>query len=84
MTASCPGNDTSKWRPEDIRFVLCLSCGNEVEIWKDEPVRICSGCGKPVRNPGFSLDCAHWCQSASECPGVQMKPSSEELPKAAE
>jgi hypothetical protein len=80
MTAKCPGNDMSKWKPDDIQFVPCPSCGQEVEIWKDEPVRMCPGCGKPVRNMSLNLDCEQWCPAASECPGVQMKPPREDVP----
>lgn len=82
MEGHCPGNDMNRWRPEDIQYIACPSCGGEVEIWKDEPVRICPGCGKSVKNPALSLDCEEWCKSASECPAVQMKPPREEPPNA--
>lgn len=80
MDAKCPGNDQSKWKPEDIQFLTCQSCGKEVEIWKDEPLRFCPACQKPVRNPRFSMDCEAWCQSASECPGVKLKRATGDDP----
>lgn len=69
----CPGQDMGQWKREDIAFVACPSCGEEVEIWKDEPVRQCPKCGKPVCNPRTPQDCEKWCAHAIDCPGVQMK-----------
>lgn len=63
----CPGQDLSKWRPDDIVFTACTSCGTEIEIWKDEPQRICPKCHQEVRNPRIDLGCAKWCASAEQC-----------------
>lgn len=63
----CPGQDLSKWRPEDIAYAVCPSCGSEIEIWKDEPFRMCPGCQREVRNPRIDLGCAKWCASADQC-----------------
>jgi len=57
------------WKPEDIFALACPTCGEEVEFWKDEPVRICSGCQTELRNPRIDLGCAKWCQFAAECLG---------------
>lgn len=57
------------WRPEDICTVACPHCGVEIEFWKDEPVRQCSGCRKEVRNPKLDSGCADWCRQASKCLG---------------
>jgi hypothetical protein len=69
--ALCPGQDQRYWKPEDIFEVKCPGCGVAIEFWKDEPLRICSGCRKEVKNPRIDLGCAKWCQFAKECPGVQ-------------
>ena len=47
----CPGQDQRYWTPKDIATVRCPACGRSIEIWKDEPMRICPGCGAKVRNP---------------------------------
>lgn len=76
--SQCPGNDMSRWKPEDIAFVACPHCGHEVEIWKDEPARTCPACKKVVCNPSSKLDCEEWCSAADQCPGVKLKRSSED------
>jgi len=65
----CPGQDQRYWKPEDIFFIACPNCGAEIEFWKDEPLRTCSGCHREVRNPRLDLGCAHHCQHGSECTG---------------
>ncbi len=55
------------WKPEDICAVGCPFCGVEIEFWKDEPRRVCRGCGKEVRNPKQDASCADWCKNAPEC-----------------
>ncbi|MCK5843524.1 MAG: hypothetical protein KAG97_02380 [Victivallales bacterium] len=65
----CPGQDQRYWTAEDIFDVRCPSCGNEIEFWKDEPMRFCSSCKKEVRNPRIDLGCAEWCKHAEECLG---------------
>ena len=65
----CPGQDMRYWTPEDIFDVTCPFCGEEIEFWKDEPVRLCRECGNEVRNPRINLGCAKWCKSAKECLG---------------
>jgi hypothetical protein len=57
----CPGQDQRYWKPEDIRTVRCPGCREEIEIWKDEPVRACPACGVEVRNPGIDDGCREWC-----------------------
>ncbi len=75
----CPGQDMRNWTPKDIFDVACPYCGEEIEFWKDEPTRICPGCGVGVRNPRIDLGCAKWCQFAAECLGKNV----EELAAAA-
>jgi hypothetical protein len=65
----CPGQDQRYWTAEDIFDVKCPSCGNDIEFWKDEPMRICPSCQKEVRNPRIDLGCAKWCKHAEECLG---------------
>lgn len=67
----CPGQDMRNWKPEDIFDVACPSCGTEIEFWKDDPSRICSDCGREIRNPRIDLGCAKWCKSAAECLGAE-------------
>lgn len=57
------------WTPKDIFEVKCFNCGKEIEFWKDEPMRVCSGCSREVRNPRIDLGCAKWCKFAKECLG---------------
>ena len=67
----CPGQDMRYWRPEDIFDVPCRQCGAEIEFWKDDPVRVCDGCGALIRNPRIDFGCAKWCTFAAECAGPE-------------
>ena len=55
------------WKPEDIFTVACPHCHVDIEFWKDEPVRLCPGCRKEVRNPKTDLGCAEHCKHGPEC-----------------
>ncbi len=74
----CPGQDQRYWKPEDITFVRCPSCGEEVELWKDEPARACRKCGAVVRNPRLERGCAKWCPQARECLGGDSPPDARD------
>jgi hypothetical protein len=63
----CPGQDMRYWKPEDIFTVACPHCHVDIEFWKDEPVRLCPGCRKEVRNPKTDLGCAEHCKHGPEC-----------------
>jgi hypothetical protein len=63
----CPGQDQRYWKPDDIFDVICPSCGNEIEFWKDESLRTCAKCKNSVCNPRIDLGCAKWCQHGKEC-----------------
>ncbi len=63
----CPGQDMRNWKPEDICYIPCPFCENEIEFWKDEPARTCSGCKKEVPNPKIDLSCREWCRNAKKC-----------------
>ncbi len=77
----CPGQDQRYWTPKDIATVRCPACGHEVEIWKDEPMRVCRNCGCKVRNPGLDLGCAEWCKYAPEClEGLKQAPAESPNP----
>lgn len=67
--ARCPGQDQRYWTADDIFDLRCPYCGYEIEFWKDEPFRICKGCGREIRNPRINLGCAEWCQNADACLG---------------
>ena len=79
----CPGQDQRYWKPEDIFDVSCPHCGNQIEFWKDEAVRTCRQCSKPVPNPRMDLGCAKWCQHAKECLGQLQAPPPSPEPDAA-
>jgi hypothetical protein len=65
----CPGQDLRYWTPKDIYEIACVACDTKIEFWKDEPMRICPGCKREVRNPRIDLGCAKWCKYANECIG---------------
>jgi hypothetical protein len=68
------------WKPDDIFDVCCPFCDAEIEFWKDEPMRMCRGCGMEVRNPRIDLGCAKWCKSAAECLGVNAEEHAAAAP----
>ena len=68
----CPGQDMRYWNADAITYVECPWCGAEIEFWKDEPVRACTGCGQEFRHPKLDLGCAKWCKYARECVGDAM------------
>jgi hypothetical protein len=69
----CPGQDMRNWTPEDICYQECSYCHEEIEFWKDEPVRACPSCGKEALNPRQAQGCADWCKHTRECPGARGK-----------
>ena len=76
MNRGCPGAIVFKdARPE---YVDCPHCGEEMEIWSDEPLARCAHCALWVsKERGAS--CIDWCQSAVECIGLE---AYERLKKA--
>jgi hypothetical protein len=69
----CPGQDTAFWRPGDIYEVACSHCGHELEFFKDDVSRRCTGCGARVQNPKLNLGCAQRCEHAKQCLGYDPK-----------
>lgn len=65
----CPGQDSRYWGSDAIFEVICPSCGKQVEFFKDEPTRLCKGCGTRVANPRIDFSCATYCQFAEQCIG---------------
>ena len=65
----CPGQDMRNWKPEDIFYVQCSHCYTEIEFWKDEPARTCSGCKKRILNPRINMGCKEWCTYGKDCSG---------------
>ena len=62
----CPGSKILR-QPTPELFT-CPSCGEEVEIWTDEPKRTCRNCRTVVyRDAGMS--CLDWCKRGKECVG---------------
>jgi len=66
----CPGQDLRYWTPNDLFDVPCTGCGQAIEFWKDEPIRVCPACGHEVRNPRIDPSCTEWCRYAPECLGL--------------
>jgi putative nucleotidyltransferase with HDIG domain len=65
----CPGQDTSFWDFRAVYEVKCPKCGNNVEFFKDEPVRSCKKCGYEFVNPKMDFGCAAYCKYAEKCLG---------------
>ena len=65
----CPGMDPSYFKPDDIKEHKCISCGNEIEFWKDDIKIVCKKCGQTNFNPNLGDTCIVWCRSASDCIG---------------
>jgi len=62
----CPGSKILR-QPTPELFT-CPSCGEDVEIWTDEPKRTCRNCRTVVyRDAGMS--CLDWCKRGKECVG---------------
>jgi predicted RNA-binding Zn-ribbon protein involved in translation (DUF1610 family) len=66
MSDACPGSRLMRQPiPEDI---VCIHCGEEVEIWSFEAITRCPKCGGIVaRLQGAT--CLDWCVSAKACVG---------------
>lgn len=65
----CPGQDTQYWNQEAIFETPCPECKTIVEFFKDDPSRLCKGCGKRMVNPNMDFGCASYCQYAEQCLG---------------
>ena len=63
----CPGQDSRRWRPEDVYEHKCVHCGSPIEFFKDDLRRRCPQCRKYTVNPTNDLGCAKWCKFGSEC-----------------
>jgi DNA-directed RNA polymerase subunit RPC12/RpoP len=62
----CPGAvNIRNVRPE---YVECSFCGTETEIWTDELVARCPGCGNEITQ-SRGASCIDWCAYARECVG---------------
>lgn len=62
----CPGQNTMFWKPDDIYDVVCPSCDEPVEFWKDDAKRLCK-CGHRFLNPKRDLGCLEYCKYAESC-----------------
>ena len=66
----CPGQDSRFWGSDAIFDTNCPQCGQEeVEFFKDEPIRKCKKCGMKIVNPKMDFGCASYCQFADQCLG---------------
>lgn len=68
LSDSCPGSRLIRQPvPEDI---VCIHCGEEVEIWSFEAITRCPKCGGVVcRIQGAT--CLDWCAAAKACVGAE-------------
>jgi len=81
MEMKCPG--AALMRQPVPEEVICLHCGNVLEIWSDEAKTRCGKCGNYYIR-GMAQSCLDWCPAAEECVGTEAleryrreKPSSE-------
>ena len=63
----CPGQDSRRWRPDDVYDRACVFCGAKIEFFKDDLRRRCRECGKYTVNPNNDLGCAKWCKFGPDC-----------------
>jgi hypothetical protein len=68
-TMKCPGQDSRFWGSDAIFELNCPQCGQEVEFFKDEPIRKCKKCGFKIINPKMDFGCISYCQFADQCLG---------------
>jgi hypothetical protein len=61
--------DPAHFKPEDIKEHSCISCGAELEFWKDDVKITCHECNHINFNPNLGNTCLCWCKSASICLG---------------
>ena len=64
----CPG--AISFREVRPDYVDCPFCGTEVEIWSDEPLARCPGCGREVTQ-SRGASCIDWCSYARQCVGSE-------------
>jgi hypothetical protein len=68
IAKGCPGANVFKEpRPE---YIDCPHCGQETEIWSDEPIAPCEHCGQVV-SQSRGASCIDWCQHAVQCIGAE-------------
>ena len=68
MIRGCPGAIVFREARPD--YIDCPHCGEEMEIWSDEPVARCHSCGLYVSQER-GASCIDWCKSAVECIGLE-------------
>lgn len=65
----CPGQDWRYWREDVVFEVSCPYCKESIEFFKDDTIRKCPSCKKPVPNPKMDFGCAVYCKYAEACLG---------------
>jgi DNA-directed RNA polymerase subunit RPC12/RpoP len=68
MNKGCPGALIFKDARPD--YIDCPQCGEEVEIWSDEPLARCTNCNFWVSQQR-GASCIDWCKAAVECIGLE-------------
>ncbi|MDD1645936.1 MAG: hypothetical protein LUQ42_00005 [Methanomicrobiales archaeon] len=64
---TCPGS--ANLRTPTLAVKRCPQCGNEVEIFSNEPSTTCDSCGFVIWNDFVS--CIRWCRYAEQCMGEE-------------
>jgi hypothetical protein len=68
LAQGCPGARTIREaRPE---YIDCPHCGQEMEIWSDEPLARCPHC-RQVATQERGASCIDWCAMAAQCVGEE-------------
>jgi len=67
MVMRCPGQSIKVLR---VSLHKCPQCGDEVEVFSDEPRVKCKKCGTYVYREKVP-SCIDWCASAKQCLGEE-------------
>ncbi len=69
MIFGCPGS--GKFKQPEPQSIICRSCGEEAEVWTDEPEAPCRKCGARVKKDA-GQSCLDWCKYARMCIGYKV------------
>ena len=72
----CPGS--SAFAQPKIEMLPCPGCGEDVEVWSDEPEGKCPSCGRMVTRMS-TQSCLDWCKYAKECLGAEKHKKYEDM-----
>ncbi len=75
----CPGSST--FAQPKIDLVKCPGCGEDVEVWSDEPTGQCTNCGRTATRSS-TQSCMDWCKHAQECLGDEKYKQYQDMKSA--